>query len=122
MELKDRLKQLMDERGLSQTQVAGRAGLSTTEVSRVLSGRHIPRWATLVKFANAFGVPIEELSENPELTLPRPVQRFFLHDWPNLPAKDKDTLLALLGLLERANYKRQYTAPAVSPAVAHASR
>jgi len=122
MELKERLKNLIDERGLSQKQLAGMIGVSAAEVSYILSGRHIPKWATLVKFANALGVPVEELSENPEVTLPKPVQRFFLNDWPKLPEKDKEFLLAMLGLLERANHKRQYTAPAVSPAVAHASR
>ena len=120
MELKERLKQLIDERGLSQTQVARMAGLSTAGVCNIISGRRTPRHGTLTKLANSLGVPIEDLSENPEATLPRPVQRFFLYDWPNLPDRDKDLLLSLIRLLERANHKRQYTAPAVSPAVVHA--
>lgn len=49
--------------GLSQEQLAGRAGLHSTEISRLERGVRDPRLSTIVRIAQALNVPLAALVE-----------------------------------------------------------
>jgi len=55
------LRQVRHERGLSQTQLAQRAGLHSSEIGRLEHGRRDPRLQTIVTLAAALGVPVARL-------------------------------------------------------------
>ena len=57
------IKQLRQERGLSQEDVAHAAGVATSTVSRIERGHIEPRAAVLEKIANGLGVSLVELAE-----------------------------------------------------------
>jgi transcriptional regulator with XRE-family HTH domain len=57
----DKVRDLRKERGWSQQELAGRAGISMQTVSNLETGRHVPGIATLSKIAGALGVPLPAL-------------------------------------------------------------
>ena len=48
--------------GLTQAEVAERAGMTQAALAQMESGQHKPRKATLAKLANALGIAVEQLS------------------------------------------------------------
>jgi transcriptional regulator with XRE-family HTH domain len=56
-----RLKALRDERGLTQTTLAKKAGVSPGYIARLETHRHDPKLSTLVKIAKALGVKVSAL-------------------------------------------------------------
>lgn len=61
-----RIKQLRRERGLSQEQLAERAGLSRTYLSQIETGARAPNIARLQQIARALGAVVPDLLLNPE--------------------------------------------------------
>jgi transcriptional regulator with XRE-family HTH domain len=60
-ELSDRLGKLRRERGMTQEELAGRAGISLVMVARTEQGLRFPRLPVLTKLANALDVSLSEL-------------------------------------------------------------
>jgi DNA-binding XRE family transcriptional regulator len=56
-----KLRVLREERGLTQREAAGLAGVSRLTVYRLESGKQAPYMPTVTKIARAYGVPLEEL-------------------------------------------------------------
>jgi transcriptional regulator with XRE-family HTH domain len=63
-----RLKELREERGLSQTRFAGVAGLNPTTVNQIERGTRQPSARTLAKLASALGVSVPDLFGEEVLT------------------------------------------------------
>jgi transcriptional regulator with XRE-family HTH domain len=66
-----RLRQLREARGLTQGELASRAGVSRQLVGAIEVGRHLPRVDAGVGLARALGVSVEELFGSPPTTLIR---------------------------------------------------
>lgn len=60
-----RLRVLRAERGLSLTEAAERAGIQRQTLARLERGDRHPHDVTLAKLAHAYGVPVEDLLEEP---------------------------------------------------------
>lgn len=60
--LGEAVRQLREERGLTQRQLADAADINPTWVSHIESGRTNPAWGTVARLAGALGVPVSELS------------------------------------------------------------
>jgi transcriptional regulator with XRE-family HTH domain len=56
-----KLKRLREQRGLSQEQLAERAGISRTYLARLETARQDPRLSTLEKLAKALRVKVQDL-------------------------------------------------------------
>jgi transcriptional regulator with XRE-family HTH domain len=57
----DRLRQVREEKKLSQGDIEKRTGLLRCYVSRVENGHTVPALETLEKFARALGIPVYQL-------------------------------------------------------------
>lgn len=71
------LRQLREQQGLSQEEIAYRADLHPTWLSHLESGRNNPAWGTVRRLCRALNVPIAELAAlaeelDPEATRARP--------------------------------------------------
>ena len=55
------LRRIREERGLSQRELAARAGVVKSTIYEAEAGRHIPRIQTLEKLADALGVSFVDL-------------------------------------------------------------
>ena len=63
----------MEEAGLNQTQLADKVGIDRTVISRIVNDKRPPQNHEIGWFAEALGVPIEELLDDVEL--PEPIRR-----------------------------------------------
>jgi DNA-binding XRE family transcriptional regulator len=59
--LADRIKELRNQKGISQEELAHRAGLSRTGMGFLETGKRSPRLDTLMKVADGLGVTVDEL-------------------------------------------------------------
>jgi transcriptional regulator with XRE-family HTH domain len=67
-----RLKELREQAGLTQQQLADKAGLSKFGVSDLEQGRRIPGWDTVLALAAALGVDVGAFAVPPQTdTAPR---------------------------------------------------
>ena len=63
------LKQLLQERGVTYSELARRVGASDSAVSRWINRKGIPGTTMMVKIANALGVSIAELIDFPKTNI-----------------------------------------------------
>jgi len=59
--LANRIKELRDQKGISQEELAHRAGLSRTGMGFVETGKRWPRLDTLMKVADGLNITVDEL-------------------------------------------------------------
>jgi XRE family transcriptional regulator, regulator of sulfur utilization len=60
------IRQLRDERGLKQWQLADAADVNRTEMSHLERGRSNPAWGTMRRIAAALGLPVSEIAARAE--------------------------------------------------------
>ena len=60
-----RLKELREQAGLTQPELADRAGLSKAGIADLEQGRREPSWATAVALAGALGVEVTAFLQEP---------------------------------------------------------
>ncbi|MGD0907661.1 MAG: helix-turn-helix transcriptional regulator [Candidatus Acidiferrales bacterium] len=72
MVIGDRLKQLREEKNLSQGEIENRTGLLRCYISRVENGHTVPAFETIEKFARALEVPLYQLFYDGEAPPPMP--------------------------------------------------
>jgi transcriptional regulator with XRE-family HTH domain len=64
------VKQLREERGMTQEDLAFRADITVSSLSRIERGLNSPGWITVGKIVNALDVSLAELVEDLERTPP----------------------------------------------------
>jgi transcriptional regulator with XRE-family HTH domain len=57
------IKKLRETRGLTQEELASRAGTTVGTVSRLESAKSAPAWATVMQISDALGVSLTELAK-----------------------------------------------------------
>lgn len=56
------LKQLREDRSITQEQLAFDAGITVSALSRIERGLNSPGWATVTRIVRALGVPLAEVA------------------------------------------------------------
>ena len=64
MEFRTRIKELCQEQGITQKELAEKMGISDISLNKTLRGEY-PQLQTLEKIANTLNIPITELFEKP---------------------------------------------------------
>jgi putative transcriptional regulator len=59
--MKNRLRELRGERGLSQAELGGRVGVSRQAINLVENGKHDPSLSLAFAIAGVFGLPVEAI-------------------------------------------------------------
>lgn len=75
MPFKDLLRQLREKSGLTQQQLADKAGLPVGSLRSHEQGQRLPNWRTVVKLARALGVSVEVFSECDEVKDDEPEEK-----------------------------------------------
>jgi transcriptional regulator with XRE-family HTH domain len=70
-----RLRELRAAAGLTQRQLAERAGLTREGVAYLETGRHDPRWTTVVALCVALDITSDQFLKPPVATPPRQARR-----------------------------------------------
>jgi transcriptional regulator with XRE-family HTH domain len=60
------IKKLREARGLTQEELASRAGTTVGTVSRLEAAKSAPAWATVMQLIDAMGISLPELAQNVE--------------------------------------------------------
>ncbi len=60
------IKKLREARGLTQEELASRAGTTVGTVSRLEAAKSAPAWATVMQIIDALGVSLPELAQTVE--------------------------------------------------------
>ncbi len=99
MELKERIKMLMEERRLNQKDLANLSGITEASMSKYLSGERTPRIDVIVNIANALHVTVDELIgneiENDKFDVSR-MKTVLARGTQNMSEKDKKELIKFL--------------------------
>ena len=59
--MKNRLRELRGERGLSQAELGGRVGVSRQAINLVENGKHDPSLSLAFAIGRVFGLPVERI-------------------------------------------------------------
>ena len=62
----NRVRELRDERGLTQKELAGRAGVSRQRIISIERGRYVPSLPLALKLAEIFGCSTDEVFQRAE--------------------------------------------------------
>ena len=99
MEIKERIKMLMDERHLTQKELANLSGITEASMSKYLSGERTPRVDVIVNLANALHVTTDELIghdiEDDKMDLIR-LKTVLARGMESISDKDKKELIKFL--------------------------
>lgn len=97
MNVQEKIREMMTERGWSSYRLAKEAGLSASTVSNLFQRNNSPTFSTLSAISNAFGVSmamfIAEMEGEDLLT---GEQRLLLSKWNKLTHEQKQALLSLM--------------------------
>ena len=99
MEIKERIKMLMEERHLTQKELANLSGITEASMSKYLSGERTPRVDVIVNLANALHVTTDELIghdiEDDKMDLIR-LKTVLARGMESISDKDKKELIKFL--------------------------
>lgn len=105
-----KFKQLCDMRGVTPYKVAKKAGLSSSTVSCLLSGKSMPRVDTMLILCNQLGISISEFfEEGDDLELQTEEEKKIIKIYRNLPTQRKELLNIYLEML--MNYEEKEEEP-----------
>lgn len=103
----DRLRKAREAKGLSQTDLAAKAGMEPSAISHFENGRRGPSFANLRRLADALAVTIDYLvgrADEPRGSGPAAEQLF--RDFERLSSEDQETLTGLARMLAKKNDER----------------
>lgn len=105
---KDRIRETRERKGLSQNDLAEKAGMQASAISHFESGRRAPSFDNLRKLADALDVSIDFLlgrTDDAAAAGPR-AQKLF-RDFAKLSAADQDNIASFANVLAKKNEKRK---------------
>lgn len=88
MDFGQRLKEILDSKGLNQGDLGRMAGIEEGYISKIINGKHKPSQKTVAKIAESLGIPlaslyddeiaIKELVEEAMLMMPEDIIKFIM--------------------------------------------
>lgn len=94
----DKLKALMQDRGLTGRKLAQRVGLTNVSISRILHGKQKPSRPTVARLARAFGIQPESFYADLESTQDQPLDPLALAAARTAQGITRDQLAQITGL------------------------
>ena len=103
MDTRQRIKQLMDQRGWTEYRLALTCGLSQSTISNIFRRNTTPSVATLETICTAFGITLSQFfAEGDTIDLNPELKEVFEH-WISLTPKQKELVLQMLRTLNNGN-------------------
>lgn len=97
MDINERIRELMKERGWTEYRLKEESDLSQSTVNNIFARGTVPKIATLEAIVKAFGMTLSQFfAEDGEAIPLTPEQRDLLSRWSSLDKKQKEALLTLM--------------------------
>ena len=102
MDTNERLRQILDERGLTTYKMSELSGLSHTTLANVFKRNTVPSISTLQAICNGFGITLSQFFAEGDMVEITPELKQLFEGWVNLNPKQK---AAVLQMIEAMNCK-----------------
>ena len=102
MDAKERIRQLMQERGWSEYRLAVASGLSQSTIANIFNRNTIPSVPTLESICNGFGITLAQFFAEGNLVELSPEQQEMFAEWSSLSKDQKDALAQLIQVMKKA--------------------
>ena len=102
MDTNERLRQILDERGLTTYKMSELWGLSHTTLANVFKRNTVPSISTLQAICNGFGITLSQFFAEGDMVEMTPELKQLFEGWVNLNPKQK---AAVLQMIEAMNCK-----------------
>ena len=102
MDTNERLRQILDERGLTAYKMSELSGLSHTTLANVFKRNTVPSISTLQAICNGFGITLSQFFAEGDMVEMTPELKQLFEGWVNLNPKQK---AAVLQMIEAMNCK-----------------
>ena len=96
MEVNDRIKKLMDERGWSAYRLAKEAGLPDATIGNIFRRNTLPTLPTLEAICHALGITLSQFFAEGDMVEMSPDLKELFDNWVNLTSAQKKALLNML--------------------------
>lgn len=104
----DSLRKAREEKGLSQAELAEKAGLQPSAISHFESGRRSPSFDNLKRLADSLSVTVDFLlGRQPQPNFAGPVAEQLFRNFEQMTAADQDTVASFARMLAQKNKDRQ---------------
>ena len=103
MDTNKRLRQLLDERGLTTYKMAELSGLSHTTLANVFKRNTVPSIPTLEKICVGFGITLSQFFAEDALVELTPELKELFDRWVNLYAKQKKAVMLMIDAMKNEN-------------------
>ncbi len=104
----DRLRKARQDKGLSQSELAERAGFQPSAISHFETGTRAPSFDNLRKLADALGVSIDYLlGRQAESTAAGPVAEQLYRDFKKLSSSDQETVAGMAKMLAEKHARQR---------------
>lgn len=100
VDIKEKLKELQQQRGWSDYKIAKEAGLSANTVSNIYRRNNLPSIPTLQAICAAFGVTMSQFFAEDELVEVTQEQQRLIREWTRLNDEQKKVVWNLLAVLQ----------------------
>lgn len=102
MDAKERIRQLMQERGWSEYRLAVASGLSQSTIANIFNRNTTPSVPTLESICNGFGITLAQFFAEGNLVELSPEQQEMFAEWSSLSKDQKDALAQLIQVMKKA--------------------
>ena len=104
----DLLRKTREDKGLSQSELAEKAGFQPSAISHFESGRRAPSFDNLKRLANALSVNIDYLlGRETDLKSAGPVAEQLFRDFEEMSSDDQESLAKIAKMLAEKNKQRR---------------
>lgn len=100
MDAKQRIRELMDERGWSEYRLAVASGLSQSTVANIFNRNTTPSIATLESICGGLGITLSQFFAEGDMVELSPEQKEMFAAWSSLSAEQKQILQQLIAVMK----------------------
>ena len=96
MDVLERLRQILDERGWTEYRLAKISGLSESTIANIFKRNTIPSLPTLEAICNGLGITLSQFFADGDMVELTPELKDLFESWVNLTPEQKDAAAKLL--------------------------
>ena len=103
MDAKERILELMNERGWSEYRLAIESGLSQSTVANIFNRNTTPSVATLDSICRGFGITLSQFFAEGDMVELTDEQKSMFNSWSTLTKDQKDVLQQLIHVMKKSD-------------------